>query len=393
MLGADVIHVESVKHPDGMRGHSVLTTDDDLWWEWTPRYHGPNANKRGITIDMETERGQDLARSLIAECDVMVENFSPRVMEQWGLEYEAVRAIRNDIIFLRMPAFGLSGPWRNRTGYAQNMEQVSGMAWVTGYPDGPPRVPNGMCDPVAGTHATLALLLALEHRRKTGLGMLVEVAMVGGALNIAAEQVVEFGSYGHLINRDGNRGPTAAPQNLYLSRDLDTAGRHEGWVAISIETDDQWLSMRKALGDPEWACSAQLQTAEGRRGGADLIDERLSEWCGSRSRDEIVTTLWPLGVPVAKVVSPADVDSLPQLASRGFFAPVTHPITGTNVHSGYPVRFSNGPHLMQRKPAPTLGEHNEAVFCDLLGLSTDELVELERQQIVGSRLVGEHRTR
>ena len=139
-----------------------------------------------------------------------------------------------------MPAFGLSGPWRNRTGYAQNMEQVSGMAWMTGFPDGPPHVPNGMCDPLAGTHATLGLLLALEHRRKTGEGMLVEVPMVGGAVNVAAEQVLEYQAFGHLMQRDGNRGPGAAPQNIYRCADVVGDGMPDDWVAIAVETDEQW---------------------------------------------------------------------------------------------------------------------------------------------------------
>ena len=126
---------------------------------------------------------------------------------------------------VRMPAFGLDGPWRDRTGYAQTMEQVSGMAWMTGYRDQAPQIPNGPCDPIAGTHATAALLLALEYRRRTGKGTLVEVPMVGGALNVAAEQVVEYSAYGNLLERDGNRGPGAAPQNLYLSADVDEGGR------------------------------------------------------------------------------------------------------------------------------------------------------------------------
>jgi len=388
MLGADVIHVESPSHPDGIRGHTVLTTEDDQWWEWTPLFHGPNTNKRDVTIDMNTERGQGLARRLIAQCDVMIENYSPRVMDHWGLDYETVQNLRPDIIFARLPAFGLSGPWRDRTGYAQNMEQVSGMAWMTGFRDGPPIVPNGMCDPLAGTHATVALLLALEHRRRTGRGMLLEVAMVGGALNITAELVVEFEAYGHLMERDGNRGPSAAPQNLYRTSDAP-----EAWVAIAVETDDQWVALRKALGEPPWAAAPGLDHIEGRRAAADAIDAHLDTWCAGRSADEIVSTLWPAGVPVGKVLQGGDVGTLPQLQARGFIEHVSHPLTGTNLHVGYPVRFSAGPHRVHRSPAPTLGQHNAEVFGDLLGLSPGELDELERDHIIGTRLLGEHRTR
>jgi crotonobetainyl-CoA:carnitine CoA-transferase CaiB-like acyl-CoA transferase len=393
MLGADVIHVESAKRPDGIRSHTVRTVQDDQWWEWAAMFHGPNTNKRDVTIDMDSDRGRELARRLIARCDVMIENYSPRVVEQWGLDYPAVRQLRPDIVCVRMPAFGLTGPWRDRTGYAQNMEQASGMAWMTGYPDGPPIVPNGMCDPLSGTHATFALLLALEHRRRTGEGMLVEVAMIGGALNVAAEQVLEFGSYGSLLTRDGNRGPTGAPQGLYPTADRDSTGRRDGWIAIAVETDEQWRALGHAVGDPPWAADARLSHVDARRAAHNRIDQHLSSWCAARSADEIVDALWAAGVPVAKVLDPQRTDSLPQLAHRGFFEVVQHPVTGPATHCGYPVRFSSGPTRLHRTPAPTLGQHNREVLGGLLGLGDGELEELARDQVIGTALTGSLRAR
>ncbi len=391
-MGADVIHVESPQHPDPIRGHSVKTTADYRWWEWSPNFHGPNTNKRDVTIDMGSERGRKLAKRLIAQCDVVLENYSPRVFDHWGLEYDAVRAIRPDIIFVRMPAFGLSGPWRDRTGYAQTMEQVSGMAWVTGFPDGPPLVLHGTCDPLAGAHAIAALLLALEHRERTGEGLQVEVAMVGGALNVTAEQVLEYQAYGHLLEREGNHG-VAAPQNLYLTMDIDPAGRQDTWVAIAIETDEQWLALREALGNPEWVNGAAYMTAAGRREAHDILDTHLAAWCRDRLADDIVTALWPRGVPVARVTPASHAASLEQHQARGFFESVSHPITGTQLHIGYPLRFERGPRPLHRSPAPTLGEHNEAVFGRLLGMTDDEITALEAEEVIGTRLLGQHRTR
>ncbi len=391
MMGADVIHVESVKRPDGIRGHTVVTTSDDQWWEWTPQFHGPNTNKRDITLDMATEDGRRLARRLITECDVMLENYAPRVMDQWGLGWEEVRELRPDLIFVRMPAFGLSGPWRNRTGYAQNMEQVSGMAWMTGFPDGPPHVPNGICDPLAGTHATLGLLLALEHRRKTGEGMLVEVPMVGGAVNVAAEQVLEFQAFGHLMQRDGNRGPGAAPQNVYRCADIVGDGKPDDWVAIAVETDEQWHGLCQALGrvevPPAWA------TREGRRAAHDAIDAWVGAWCRDLPGEAVVERLWPAGVPVARVLAPAQVQHVPQLKARRFLETVTHPVAGHQIHYGYPVRFGSGPERFHRRPPPTLGQHNHEVLVDLLGVGPDEYERLLAADVIGDRLLGEHRTR
>ena len=187
---------------------------------------GSEHNKRGLTLDLAVARGRELARELIARCDVVIENYSPRVMDSWKLSYDDVRALNPRAIMVRSPAFGLSGPWRDRGGYAQTMEMASGLAWLTGWPDEPPEVPNGPMDPIAGTHATVALLLALEHRRRTGEGLLVEVPMIGGALNVAAEQVVEFSADGNLLQRQGNRSRFAAPQGAYLTNDVlpDGAG-------------------------------------------------------------------------------------------------------------------------------------------------------------------------
>ena len=391
MMGADVIHVESVKRPDGIRGHTVVTTSDDLWWEWTPQFHGPNTNKRDITLDMSTDDGRRLARRLIAECDVMLENYAPRVMDQWGLGWEVVSELRPDLIFVRMPAFGLSGPWRNRTGYAQNMEQVSGMAWMTGFPDGPPHVPNGICDPLAGTHATVALLLALEHRRKTGKGMLVEVPMVGGAVNVAAEQVLEYQAFGHLMQRDGNRGPTAAPQNVYRCADVVGDGQPDAWVAVAVETDAQWEGLCLALGRPD--VPTAWSTMEGRRADHDTIDRWIGDWCRPLDGDEVVARLWSAGVPVAKVLAAAQVQHVPQLKARRFLETVTHPVAGDQIHYGYPVRFGAGPERFHRRPAPTLGQHNHEVLADLLGVEPAEYERLQSADVIGTRLLGEHRTR
>ena len=391
MMGADVIHVESVKRPDGIRGHTVVSTSDEAWWEWTPQFHGPNTNKRDITLDMATDEGRSLARRLIAQSDVMLENYAPRVMDQWGLGWEAVRELRSDLIFVRMPAFGLSGPWRNRTGYAQNMEQVSGMAWMTGFPEGPPHVPNGICDPLAGTHATLALLLALEHRRKTGEGMMVEVPMVGGAVNVAAEQVLEYQAFGHLMQREGNRGPSAAPQNVYRCADVEGDGMPDDWVAIAVETDEQWRGLCRTVGRVD--VPSQWETFDGRRAAHDAIDAWVGAWCRELPGDVIVERLWPAGVPVARVLAPAQVQHVPQLKARQFLEVVTHPVAGDQIHYGYPVRFGAGPERFHRRPPPTLGQHNYEVLVDLLGVEPADYERLLAADVIGTRLLGEHRTR
>jgi crotonobetainyl-CoA:carnitine CoA-transferase CaiB-like acyl-CoA transferase len=275
MLGAEVLHLESTARPDGTRLLAGLRFSEPDWWERSAILAGLNTNKRGLTLDLGGDEGRELLRPLIATCDVVVENYTPRVLDQLGFDADAVRAIRADVVMVRMPGFGLDGPWRDDPAFAFVIEDASGLTWMTGYPDRNPVSPYCVGDSNAGLHALSGLLLALEHRRRTGEGVVVEAAMVDAALNVTAEQVVEHAAHGALLGRDGNRGPTAAPQNLYLTPDVDEAGARDTWVAIAVASDEQWLGLRGALGEPGWAMEPELAPESGRRRHHDPIDRHL----------------------------------------------------------------------------------------------------------------------
>jgi crotonobetainyl-CoA:carnitine CoA-transferase CaiB-like acyl-CoA transferase len=383
MLGAELIHLESTPRPDGTRLIAGIPATVDRWWERSPIFSALNTNKKSVTLDFQTERGRELLRKLIPTCDVIVENFTPRVIDQLGLDFETVRSLRDDIVMVRMPGFGLDGPWKEHPAFAYIIEDATGLSWLTGYPDRNPFEPYSVGDPNAGVHALSALMLALEHRRQTGRGVLVEAAMVDAALNIAAEQVIEHSAYGALLQRNGNRGPAAAPQNIYQCEGIDEFGRADCWVAIAVTDDQQWAALCEALGRPAWAVDPRLADAEGRRAQHDLIDERLTEWCAPRTGDEIVELLWPAGVPVAKVMQPHRQTELAQLRERGFFEYVGHPVNIAAPHSTLPVRLATGPSTFHRAPAPLLGEHNREVL-GALGLTDDELAALEADGVIGT---------
>jgi crotonobetainyl-CoA:carnitine CoA-transferase CaiB-like acyl-CoA transferase len=381
MLGAEVIHVESTRRPDGTRLIAGIPITEDQWWEKSPIFSGLNTNKKGLTLDLQSAAGREVLNRLIATCDVVVENFTPRVLDQIGLDFAAVQAVRPDAIMLRMPGFGLDGPWRDNPAFAYVIEAASGISWLTGYPDRNPYEPYSVGDPNAGVHALNALLLALEHRRRTGKGVLIEAAMVDAALNIAAEQVIENSAYGALLERAGNRGPTAAPQNLYRTNEVDEFGREDCWVAVAVATDEQWRGLCAALERPDWV--TEFSIAAGRRKHHDVIDELLAAWCGQRSGDDIVEALWNHGVPVGKVMQPHRQTELPQLTARGFFEDVGHPVNARTPHSTLPFRLSCGPDRVHRQPAPLLGQHNHELLSEL-GLTDDEIAELEAQGVIGS---------
>ena len=382
MLGAEVIHVESTGKPDGARLLAGIPVTEDQWWEKSPIFSALNTNKKGLTLDLRTSSGRDLLRRLIATVDVIVENFTPRVLDQIGVDFPAVQAIRPDAILLRMPGFGLDGPWRDNPAFAYVIEAASAVSWLTGYPDRNPYEPYSIGDPNAGVHAINALLLALESRRRTGEGVLVEAAMIDAALNIAAEQVIEYSAYGALLQRAGNRGPTAAPQNVYQSADVDEFGRLDSWVAIAVANDEQWRGLCDALGRPAWTQDPALSNADGRRERHDLIDEHLGAWCRDRSGDDIVQCLWDAGVPVGKVMQPHRQTEIAQLQFRRFFEDVGHPVNDRVPHSTVPVRFSAGPDRFHLQPAPLLGEHNVELLTEL-GLSERQIAELEADGVIG----------
>jgi crotonobetainyl-CoA:carnitine CoA-transferase CaiB-like acyl-CoA transferase len=339
--GADVIKVESVQRPDGIRfSAAVRPKDDPRYYELSGLFHATNLGKRGITLDLGQPEGIALAKRLIEQSDVVCENFTPRVMDSFGLDYEAMRAIRADVIVLRLPAFGLSGPWRDRPGFAQTMEQITGMAWRTGYEGGPPIIPGGFVDPAVGVHCATAIVAALEHRDRTGEGQLVEMPMIEVAAAMTAEQVAEYSAYGELPGRRGEGG-------VYRCE-----GDGDEWIAVHLRSDP-------------------------------LSPEERAAWCAERTPEQAAKELLEAGIPAAPMVPAFMTLDDPQLRARGFFEAVEHPLVGEQEYPGWPMRFSAGPDRYWSGPAPLLGQHTEAVLGGELGLDDKQLARLREQRVIG----------
>ena len=376
-LGADVIKVEGVRRPDGIRFSGGRPPSSDQWWEWGPVFLCSNNNKRGISVELSTEAGRAIALELIAASDLVIENFSPRVMGNFGLDWDAVAAANPRAVVIRMPAFGLDGPWRDRVGFAQTMEQVTGMAWMTGHSEGPPIIPRGVCDPIAGLHAAFAAVAALVIRDRDETGLHVESTMVESALNVAAEMLVEYSRNGVEMRRDGNRGPGASPQGVYRCQGDDE------WVALAAMDNAARMSLARLIGLPELGA-----TEAASRDRADEIDKLISDWTTRRPVVEAVRTLRVIGVTAAPVAAPASLLSDPQLLARGFWEAIDHPVAGSYLCAGMPFAFVGKPRRWIRRVAPLYGQHTGEVLTGVLGRSQQDLADLHESGTISTRPAG-----
>lgn len=353
-FGAHIVKVESIQRPDGHRYSGAYPFEGEDWYERSALWQATNLNKKDITLDLTSQRGRDIARRFAADADVVVENFSPRVVEQFGLDYESLIAIKPDVIAVRMPGFGLEGPWRDYVGWALNIEQTSGMTAATGYPDGPPCNLQGPADPVVGVHAAVALLAALEHRRRTGEGQLIEIAQIEVAACVTAEPVIEYSMNGIVRPRSGNR-MSGYLQGVYPTVDEDV------WVALSLP-DEGTLDH-------------------------DMFDELVAGWTRTQSATAIVEELRAQGIPAEQLATGDRMYDFAQLDARRFYEEFTHPVTGPRRYPGWPFRITPGPAHHHRTGAPTLGRHNDEILRGL-GLSGDDLAALREHRVIGERVLG-----
>jgi crotonobetainyl-CoA:carnitine CoA-transferase CaiB-like acyl-CoA transferase len=384
-LGAEVIHLEAIQRLDGMRMLGGRFMHKPEWWEYSGMYLGANTNKLGLTLDLDQEAGKSVAKKLIAACDVFVENYSPRVMEKFDLGWETVHALNAKTIMVRMPAFGLSGPWKNHVGFAQTMEQITGLAWMTGFEDDQPRIQRGPCDPLAGMHAAYATLVALAERDVTGQGSFIECPMVEGALNAAAEQIVEYSAYGNIMHRAGNRCSQAAPQGLYPCK--GHRPESEQWLALSVESDEQWCNLKSCLGNPPVLDDEKFQLHVNRLQHHDDLDKVLTGLFKSFSLTQLLEELVKCNVPSGKVWNGTQTSQHPQLRARNFYEEVTHPVVGT--HDCVTTPFLSR-HIQRwlEKPAPVVGQDNDSILRSILGFSDEKIAELEALGVIGSKPIG-----
>ncbi len=387
-LGAEIVKVESNHRPDITRGPVLPAGEAQMKqypggdpgerpWNRGALYNQRNRSKLGITLDLSDQRGKSVFRRLVACCDALAENFRASVMERQGFGWDDLREINPRLVYLKLSSQGNSGPERDYGSLGSTLEQTAGLVSITGYRDSPPLMTNETFpDPVAGIVGAGALIAGLRQAVRTGQGQFIDCSQRELTIAILGESMMDYALNGRIETPIGNRHPQYAPQGVYPCRGDDA------WIAISVENDAQWRGLVQAMDDPDWACDSLFAAAAGRMAGHDEIDAALATWTADKNKDELMHLLQRHGVPAGAVLTGLDLLADPQLNARSWWEELVPTEVGApHAFISPPWRMSGSPR-QPSTPAPLLGEHNDRVYRDLLGLSDQEYSELQAAGVV-----------
>lgn len=347
-------------------------------WNRMPIFNSHARNKLSMTVDLTKPEGKDIFRRLIAVSDIFVENTVPETLERLGVDYPDLVKVRPDLIMVRMPAYGLSGPYKNYRSFGAQLECVVGHTYLRGDPSVDPTQRGDVftADGAAGVGAALAAVLALRHRKRTGKGQLVELAQAENFIPYLGQALMDYTMNGRVQDTIGNRHPDMAPHGCYPCRGDDR------WVTIAVRSDEDFAALSDAMGRPELARDPRYATAASRLQRQDELDAIVSGWTSARDPWDVFQTLQARGIPAGPVMNEADAFADPHLQSREYFQPLTQQDTGTHLYPGPMWRQSKTPNRL-RLPPCRLGEHNAYVYQELLGLGREEYARLEQAGHIG----------
>ena len=390
-MGAEIIKMESLSVYDSHRGpvnpaKGIAAYPDgepgDEPWNRNGWFNCLHMSKYGVTLELTKDEGRRVFELLVSISDVVIENFRQGSLERLGYTYEELRKHRPDLIYVSMPAFGNTGPWKGYLGYGIGQEQLSGMAHMTGYRgEGPMKSGINHGDPITGSHAAGVLMAALRHRRRTGKGMYIDVSQQESSVALMGPEVLAYQMTGQEPERRGNRSGWYAPANSYPCAGEDR------WVTIAATNQDQWRSLAQAMDAAGLVDDPRFATNEARRENHDDLDRIISEWTIGLEAYDLTRKLQRLGVPAGPVLRGPDLLQDAHYKDRGTFVTVDHPQVGPKQYPGIPWKMSATPGVV-RWPSPTLGQHNREVYGELLGLNGLEIDQLDQSGVIGTKPTG-----
>ena len=366
-FGAEVIKVQSGKTSRGAENN--LSGYFTVW----------NRNKKGIALNMDFPEARDIVLKLAGISDVVIENFSPRVMTNWGLGYEKLQQENPDLVMLSMSAMGRTGPWRNSVGFAPTIHALSGLTHLSSFDEKEPMGPGfAYADVVSGLYAALAVLAALEHRDRTGEGQYIDLSQYEAMCTLLGPTFMHASCTDKDVLPTGNKSEhnSACPHGCYRCSGDDA------WCVIAVGEGPEWRALCRAIDNPALVDDERFSTFTARKEHEEELDRLIEGWTSTRSAEEAVRLLQSNGVPAGVVQNADDLAKDPQLKERRFFVQLEHPVLGKTVSDRSPIRFA-GEKSLDWKAAPRLGEHNRYVYMDLLGMTEEEVSDSMRKGIIG----------
>jgi benzylsuccinate CoA-transferase BbsF subunit len=372
ILGAEVIKVESRTRLDHSRVRSLMAGVIHGGPDESPLFNDLNLGKLSLSLNLRTQEARDIVRRLVAASDVVVQNMRPGVLDRLGLGYQDLQAVKPDIIMLSSSAVGATGPEKTYTGYAPTFACLSGFADITGYPDQPPVPLSGSVDLRVGMTSAFAVLAALHHRERTGEGQNIDLSSTEVMSAMMGEAFLDHSMSGRIPQRLGNRDAVMAPHGCYRCK-----GENQ-WVTIAVESESEWTALKSLIPDPALEDEAFAGPLE-RWQNQGRLDAILERWTCEREPYQAAQVLQQAGVPCLPVLRGQDLSSNPHLQERDVFRTVNHPVVGRKAVLGPPWKMAG---VDVPRPAPLMGEHNDYVLGEILGLSRDEIDQLAEADVL-----------
>jgi benzylsuccinate CoA-transferase BbsF subunit len=372
-MGAEVIKIETRKRIDEQRVQHGAGASKDC--ESSSNFFEINLNKLSVTLDLSTEKGKELAKKIVSVSDVAMENMRPGVMAKLGLAYKDLVKVKQDLIMLSLSGYGATGPYRGYAAYAPCFSCFGGQAYLTGYADGEPNNLTSDCDARAGTAAAFAVLMALNIRKRTGQGQYIDLSSSEALNTLIGDQMMEYSMNQRSPARDGNCDAIMAPHNCYRCKGNDA------WISIAVATDQEWDSLCQVMGNPEWTRDEAFSNSYSRWQNQERLDVLMQEWTINYRHHEIMDLLQGVGVAAMPSFKAKDLFTNPHLIAREAITEVQHSVLGTRKTIAPPWKLSETPARIVRT-APLLGEHNEYVFRELLGMSQKEVTDLMEEKVI-----------
>ena len=372
-LGAEVIKIETRSRIDSMRlSPDNLDKDPDR----DPWFHSGVRNQFSITLDMEQPKAIPVIKDLIKMSDIVIENFSPKVMKGHGLDYPALKQIKPDIIMISLPATGHYGPLRDAQTYGPSLTGLAGVDGLVGYyGERVLGLQQAYADVNSALHGAFAVLAALYYKKRTGKGQFIEMAQLEAVVGIAGEAVMEYVMNGKVLGTLGNRYPTMCPHNNYRCSEDDK------WVSIAVKTEDEWKAFCQAIGNPAWTNDERFADKYSRLRHQEELDKLITVWTSKHSYYEVAEILQKHGVAAAPCLDTEGRFFDPHLQARKTYLEVDHPTTGTDFIANSAWALSDNPTEIRQR-SPLLGEHNRRIFKELLGMSDEEIAQLEAEKVI-----------